>query len=124
MQNISPIDELLAKQLAEKARQDIPESGWKSSDEEEEDDDSDEEEDLLNVTGKVDVTRYLEDDVEDDVKLQRIQEEASEDDIPMSSEDDDEFEIRMQLEGLCLKRIINASSTSYKQIFMFALFSN
>lgn len=82
-------EEQQARLATEKALQDAPEV--KNSDE----DSSGDEED---TTVRVDLSLYKDDEDRDEEK-QILIDEASADEIPMSSDDDDEFEIRLPLQS-------------------------
>lgn len=85
-------DEAAARILAEKARLDIPDLGWKDSDS----DDSDEDiPGAQELDLRADISKYKEDD--EDKHRAMIQDEASDDDIAITEDDAEEFEIKQVL---------------------------
>lgn len=81
-----------AQLLAEKELEDAPEI---VNSDEDEDSSSDE----VDTTIRVDLSLYKDDDNRDDEK-QFLMDEASGNEIPMSSEDEEEVEINMTLQGI------------------------
>lgn len=86
-------DEAAARILAEKARLEIPDMGWKDSDS----DDSDEEKPgAQELDVRADISKYKDDD--EDAHREKIMDEASDDDIPITDDDEQEFEIKQRLD--------------------------
>ncbi|ODN02867.1 WD repeat-containing protein 78 [Orchesella cincta] len=85
-------DNAAARALAEKARLEIPEGGWKDSDS----DDSDDQGNAEILDFRTDISKYKE---EEEDNRAMIMDEASDDEIAMTS-DDEEYEIRQPLDIL------------------------
>ncbi|CAL8073245.1 unnamed protein product [Orchesella dallaii] len=85
-------DNAAARALAEKARLEIPEGGWKDSDS----DDSDDQGNAEILDFRTDISKYKE---EEEDNRAMIMDEASDDEIAMTS-DDEEYEIRQPLDVL------------------------